>query len=589
MYSQTTATAIPEINNYFTQQQNMQLSASKSFQDEISQNHSELPISYQSFCKMFYNTIINTSLNDHTISILNKYTQKYLPNNQQYQISINNKTPIAQFLIDAYFQCVIRDNLTINEFMSKSKFLSSIPRNSRPWRIIRRHLTDYLKYMHEPINASFLMDRSENDEDDDDDEEGLIRHDMQRILYYTATIHDNLFILNRVCQVDMIFIPQIIEGINDSYFKHHGIKYKKLQTMDSDHHQYGNFWLMLRHFNETLREDIQIRRCIILIMSNSDNIRMDKVYIFEPLENNTVPLEIADYTEIPFIINSKADNILPDISMDENNGLSLSIHRHKNAERAYFKYKSYGTRVFKHNLKSVLEPFCNEESRISLHFNWKYHVKNKEFKDPQYNAVINTYFADLELIKPDLTDYFTECVYNDNAESRWSMELYNYLTMDNNKDYMYNPSYYEQYEQLNKIIAEHYKSMGQDLNDKFIRYINDNEFGDIPLDDNLSPSVESKDCAMIGFDESFPIDPVLFDIDNDIDRDEYIFYFIQHCYLFGSVPKPQYMMIKTAKIAGYESNVPGDYCYKPKVSGRDILDEDKEGMVSNQKYEILSS
>jgi len=122
------------------------------------------------------------------------------------------------------------------------------------------------------------------------------------------------------------------------------------------------------------------------------------------LEHNVSPSEIADYTEIPFIINTKSDHILPSVSIQKYNGLCLSIHRHKNnTERVYVSHKSYGSRVFKHNLCDALSPFCNEESLISLHFKWEDEVNCKEFKDPQYDSFINAYFADLEMVKPDLT------------------------------------------------------------------------------------------------------------------------------------------------------------------------------------------
>merc|ERR1711897_52333 len=114
---------------------------------------------------------------------------------------------------------------------------------------------------------------------------GIIKHNMATILYYTSVIHENIFILNKVCQVDVVFVPQSLDWINEQYLHSFGIKYKKLRDKKEK-----SMKQMMRNFNEEL-EDTKFKRCIILIMDNND-ICEDTVYIFEPLQNDVLPPEI---------------------------------------------------------------------------------------------------------------------------------------------------------------------------------------------------------------------------------------------------------------------------------------------------------
>ncbi len=202
---------------------------------------------------------------------------------------------------------------------------------------------------------------------------------------------------------------------------------------------------------------------------------------------------------------------------------------------------SYGMRVFKHNLKTLLAPFCKEESQIVLEFDWDTQEIPHEFVDNAYSAFIMTYFNDLKLLKkPQLSHYFEVNNIND-GDSKWCMELYKFMINDTNKygsyemDYMHTASYYEQYEHVNNIINVYYGYNGCDLDGKFIDYINTNEFSDCAVNENL--------FAITAFDDTFPVDLQLFDVKTFMDQRKYIFYFVEYCYRYGCVPKVECLVL----------------------------------------------
>eukprot|EP01083_Nonionella_stella_P200821 735100_1 len=142
------------------------------------------------FCEAFNKIGNNTNVNQHSISIIEKCTKLLnIQSNYLIMLSLALCNPIAQFFVDIYFQCVFKDNSTINTFMEKSKFLSMLSHNTTPWRSIRKHLSEFLKCIYVPIadheNNQICFQQNFN---------------MSRILYYTSVIHENIYILNKVSQ-----------------------------------------------------------------------------------------------------------------------------------------------------------------------------------------------------------------------------------------------------------------------------------------------------------------------------------------------------------------------------------------------------
>eukprot|EP01083_Nonionella_stella_P073673 199429_1 len=499
--------------------------------DHLCLHKTDTPISYRSFIKLFYNIENNTSINQYSSSFLDTYTKRHQLNHTLYQISIANKTPIAQFITDAYFQSVIKHNWTINQFMQSSHLLSAIPTQSRPWQVIRRHLSDYLKHIDHPIHAPFLMNTTSNGTN----EEGMIRHHMHRILYYTKHIHHNLFALNHICQVEVVFITHKVNTINDEYFTNLGIEYQNLAHLNRNDVRATTLWSMMRQFNDSLHKKTSRcnTRCVILIMSDSRDLDVhnDTVYILEPYEHNTLPLDLIEHTELPYIITSQNDYILPGLSLQQHDALSLSIHRHKTpiSERVYLRYRSYGTRVFKHNLKEVLSPFCMVKDESIAQLRWNEEIRDNEFHDPEYFTFMMTYFNDLHLIIPHISYYFDV---ND-ASTRWSSRLYRQMVLDHTScaspKYMYSPPAYEYYVQINALMNAYYKDMECcHKNDAFIDYIDAHEFGDCDLQDVLDVNT-ADECAISWFDDTFPVP-------SDVDIETYIFYLVSYCYMYGSLP-----------------------------------------------------
>eukprot|EP01084_Bolivina_argentea_P156204 272209_1 len=85
--------------------------------------------------------------------------------------------------------------------MSKYDILSNITSNSRPRILIRKHLSEYLKYIYQPINHHIIMNVNNDDDcipfSDDDDDDGFDSYiedkfDMLMILNFIKNIHIKL-------------------------------------------------------------------------------------------------------------------------------------------------------------------------------------------------------------------------------------------------------------------------------------------------------------------------------------------------------------------------------------------------------------
>ncbi len=324
----------------------------------------------------------STNINDHNTNILNIYTNGENGLNDLIMVSLASKRPIAQFILDTCKLYILKYDLPINDFMEQSKLLSMLSNDSKPWKIIRRYLCQYMKYFYLPIGKHM--------------NEITPKHNTSGILYYISIIHDNIIVgaLNKVCQIDIVFIPQKLDWINDAYFDNLGVKYERLI------YEKG-MRAMMKRFN-TKSENNKVKRCVILIMENK-YVCNDTVYIFEPLNNNSSPPEISNYTEIPWISNTKS-NILPNLSL-VSNALCLSVHRYiydnPITERVYLSYGNYGCRVFKYNLREMINPFCMNKSEHPM-IDWEREINEKEFIDHQYSLFVDTFFADLQLTKEDM-------------------------------------------------------------------------------------------------------------------------------------------------------------------------------------------
>eukprot|EP01084_Bolivina_argentea_P301758 520672_1 len=462
--------------------------------------------SYLSFMELFAYAENNKNINNHNVSIINECTKACSQSNgtnklnNLIMISLGLCAPFAQLLVDIYFQCVLKYNFTINEFMENSKFLSLLSHNSKQWILIRTHLSQYLKYMYSPIHKNVVYNV-------------FNKHNMGGILYYTKIIHENLYILKGCCQIDVIFVPHSLDSVNDNYFDKLGIIYES-NSNNTDIKQ------IMRHFNEKLHDKF-FKRCIILVINNTD-VCADNLYIFEPLQNNSVPPEVHNSTEIPYICNTKT-YILPNCDLDEYNALCLSFHRHYNpkiqnntkvTERVYLSYGCFGCRVFKFNLKDILKPFCVENTNEYPMLDWHEQITYNEFSDPQYHLFVNTYFADLNLLKCPHIDIYSKQLY---GENKWKHQTC----------VVYTPKPIDYYQYINQKIGEYYKSMKKEYADQFIHFVVDNEFENYPISEHLGANISINDCVLLDFDVWFPFPENTLNI---IDRNKFIFDFLQKCY-----------------------------------------------------------
>eukprot|EP01084_Bolivina_argentea_P055848 102316_1 len=286
----------------------------------------------------------------------------------------------------------------------------------------------------------------------------------------------------------------------------------------------------MTRFNATLQNNDRngYQRCVICIMLNG------KGYIFEPLTSQSVPSKICNYTEIPWICNTKSD-ILPHLNTNDYDVICVSLHRHVSfAERVYLSYGDYCTRVYKHNLITVLRILCvNEDDGPGwCDFNWSDEIRKHEFKDDQYHAFIQTYFADLKLIVPDLNSYLIEQLCK---EHKWSKLWRKYFVSDRSvgsvkseHSYMYSPTAMEYYEHINSKVNEYYKSHGvKTKHDQFMNYIVENGLEDCSLEENLGLHKNVNDCVLLEFDKDFPM------MDSSMDRECFIFRLLQNVYFLS--------------------------------------------------------
>ena len=289
--------------------------------------------------------------------------------------------------------------------MEKSKLLSSIPKNTKVWKSIRRHLTEYSRYIYKPINNDIYSDHDADDHEQDeiDDYEyrdcnllnnnkQYIKHNKHRILHYIHKIEEQINPNCETYQMDIIFIPHFINKINDKYMEQHTNRYKQMHFLVPKESIRG-----IKNYTADRNKQPQLRgikRCVLLIMYDTKNIKNDIIYLMEPKTNNTLPSQICNDTELPWICNSKSP-IFPDdkFDLDEYNALCLSFHQHSNAQRVYL---SRGTknfiRVFKRNISQILTQFCNDSGPSSSS---SFLLNGDEFKDDPYKKFVNTYFKDV--------------------------------------------------------------------------------------------------------------------------------------------------------------------------------------------------
>ena len=224
-------------------------------------------------------------------------------------------------------------------------------------------------------------------------------------------------------QLDIYFTKVLLHSVSAEYFKNLGVKYAELTDLN-------NIRQIFKDFNFALG-DVGYKRCCILV-DVRDNMCEDNAFIFEPLRNNRVPRSICDYTEIPFIANTKTNPLpsyfaallvrgyarvlpeelidlcsdfyapsYPELTMQSEAAICLSLHRHGdgrkiNTERMYVSCGKFGCRAFKRTLVDVLAPFCTEESRVVPN-GWQQDVSARELHDELFASFCSQYFGDLNL------------------------------------------------------------------------------------------------------------------------------------------------------------------------------------------------
>eukprot|EP01084_Bolivina_argentea_P071455 129903_1 len=447
--------------------------------------------SYLGFCDAihFRRNTSSRTLTDRDISIINNLSHYKPRRNSLVLASVANKTPIDQCIVDTYCQYALKNSACINDFMEDSQFLNLLSEDKDAWYTIRKHLSDYVNDIYKPIHKHMFQESETLHAAD--------THRMANIQCYISNIHDNAYRLKKVSQIDVVFVPNPIDVVTDEYFMNLGIKFESMSHDEPIRY-------MMKRFNATLQDNRNdLKRCIIYIMPN------DKGYIFEPLTNHSVPSEICDYTEMPWICNTKRS-----FNIKGNTPICVSFHRHKQkgtmkTERVYLSYGSYCTRLYKRNLISVLTMLGVGDDRNEFcGLDWEEEIQTNDFKDDQYHTFIMTFFADLNLVEPDLNSYLTEqhC-----DEHTWSKSWCTYfvsdraLPMKSDHHYMYIPTAMEYYEYINTKVNEYYKSQGGETKyDEFINYIVDNQLENDSLEDNLGLNKGVDDCVLLEFDTDFP-------------------------------------------------------------------------------------
>jgi len=359
-------------------------------------------------------------LNDGVLDTLHSFTSSSSAKLFDLEkISMINETPIAQWIVDAYYQLVVRQNWPIELFMQKCSFFTNMDEQySHVRRIIHTHLSGYIQHVHFPLHKDTFSPSTNhtNDNDDDDDEELSmqqeaadldhiealpIKHDLKRIIHYLHEIQprlpherplkDSLFPC-RQRQMDIIFVAGCIEGISSSYFERHGMQFVKW-----NHSDYLS--KLIRDYDA---KKVSSKRCVMLVMAKDDDMEHDEVYLFEPaVTRQTLAIrhDIHSYCELPWIVNTKA-NPLPNVPLSEHHPLYVSIHVHDGAElaqRVYVSYEAsngmwYGTRLFANDMISVLAPFCKHVDDM---YGCLTMLKDVEFTDDGYRRFVRRYFGEL--------------------------------------------------------------------------------------------------------------------------------------------------------------------------------------------------
>eukprot|EP01084_Bolivina_argentea_P186335 321220_1 len=520
-----------------------------------------------------YNSIFQSKLHNPLYFSNKSSINDYL---QAEQIDIFNGYPISQFIVDAYFEyyCQNPDHHSIADFLQSSKYYSS-KASQDEWKSAYQHLTGYTNIISRPINRN-IFDSYAAEFVDIPTLYLKYQNTQERILYYISEIG---FCLRKLItkinfnghaisqfkcdsddkiphQLDVFFVPHLVDKINDEYFTKHGIIplvtikgnveiYNSEIYKSEIYNSEGNKSSKFNEISRTLRNvylgpNSSFKRYIMLIMSpDIKDCSKDEIYIFEPSVYNKLPKYHVNETS--WIYNTKQG--LPGISWNELNALCISFHEHQELERIYFSTMLpnnayYNTRLYTNVISDILEQFCCDSTNVIIpQCNWI----SKKIVDPQYDKFIQTYFPD-QNYEPtpepyiDINETTPEpCIDDQNYEPTHQ------VCIDINE--LINTK--EEYENMNKSLAYYYKSLNVEYKDQFISNILQNGLDDSPLQDHLGKDAHPEDCTFLDFDPWFPVYPQ-FKMTNDEQLHNYIFYFLQYYYLdpFGRFPASQYMAEK---------------------------------------------
>lgn len=402
----------------------------KAFFDEIwgkfdAASKKHINPSFIELYKAFYKPLIIDHKTKEILAAIPSSTENEILRELE-EININQQHSFTQHLIDAYTQCLHHGKKwSIDEFMENLAVFKCIDKQNKVWQQIRSYLTQYFETIHRPLHqTAFVIEQSDDDEEDEDDDDDddvkdecipiiqpCIKHNLWHILNYMAAIQPRLqhrrylkeldinYKIDVMRQMDVIFVPCMIEAISPNYFQDLGINYVKLQKDEY-------IPALIRRFDKMLSRDTKSdsTRSVMLIMSkDQNNMDYDEVYLFQPLHHQKMPDFIHNYSELLLINYTKSD-LLPTIHLKNYNALCLSFHVHsEHVERVYLSYMnmegiSYQTRIFAHNIIDILLPFCYHEG--SQWSQCRKILQEVRFKDDIFYTFAATYFP--ELIKQNI-------------------------------------------------------------------------------------------------------------------------------------------------------------------------------------------
>ena len=116
---------------------------------------------------------------------------------------------------------------------------------------------------------------------------------------------------------------------------------------------------------------------------------------------------------------------------------------------------------------------------------------------------------------------------------------------------------------IDKLLSKYYQQFGindyfknNSKNGRFLQYIIDNKLININISTYLDLSSNkrhSNDLSFVYFDDNFPLnnDTLIYIKNNNINKEQVIFYVIQYCYKYDVYPSPnrfiQYMVLDTPR------------------------------------------